>query len=583
MGSPMANALDTWTSFFTADEAAARIVGAMPSLSLTEANAIIHDLVEDDCLISQSQIIASAVDPSAAASGEGIAWLAIPTSDRVPAVECAVRSYAENIRHYGRQCGILISDDSRDARHRAASLEMLSTIPADPAIPVWHSGLQEKLAFAKHLAQKGDIPPEIIQFGLFGSPSPALKTGANRNAILLQTFGSMVLTVDDDTVCDIRLAPGTRSDLAVAGHFDPAEAWCFPERPAALSFGDPAELDIVGEHAKYLGRPVLEILSSECGRGNTGVLDQMCGHLLLSLASGRAQIHVTYNGARGDSGFHSDLGQVSSRLPATRRRAQDLGDDYRAWLGSRQIARQVVCPTISHVDSAAVAMFMGLDNRLPLPAFMPDCRNQDGVFANVLRRASDHYYSAHLPFTLAHEPPEARSYAVGRDSFIRVGDLIIYCLSTWRPEPGDDDPLQRMLAMGRHLRRLGSLPARDFDEIANVLMCSRVSATVEMLESVLVEDCYTPRHWAEDLDGRIEALRRLTDKPDFFVPVDLPGASRDPPARRAQHAVAQYGQLLEWWPAIAERAAELRNHGVTIARCLSGPRAMERALSRAGS
>jgi len=254
-----------------------------------------------------------------------------------------------------------------------------------------------------------------------------------------------------------------------------------------------------------------------------------------------------------------------------------LGEGYRTSLNSRQIVRQAISPTISHIEPAAVGMFIGLDNTQPLPAFMPDCRNEDGVFASVLARISDHYYSVHLPFTLAHEPQETRSYAADKDTQLRISDLIIYCLTMWRPGPGDGDPIRRTSAMGRHLRALGELPASDFDEVANVLMCSRVCATIESLESLLIEDGYAPPHWAKDLMGRIEALRRLTDRPGFFVPVDLPEDSNGPPQRRAQRMVARYGELLEWWPAIVERTRDLGHRGVTIARCLNGSRATDRA------
>ena len=101
-----------------------------------------------------------------------------------------------------------------------------------------------------------------------------------------------------------------------------------------------------------------------------------------------------------------------------------------------------------------------------------------------------------------------------------------------------------------------------------------------LLEGVLVEDGYSPRHWAEDLSARIEGLRHVTDSPDFFVPIDLPVDSGDPPRRRAQRMVARYGQLMEWWPAIAQRTAELRNRGITVARCLSDSRAADRVLER---
>jgi hypothetical protein len=570
MSSLLAGALDTWTSFLSAEEASARIIETAPSLSLTEVKAAVDDLIESGCLVSRSQLVTEDADINPQELQREIAWLAIPTADRAASVARAVHSYIDNIRHFERKCGILVSDDSRDAGHRVASLKMLAALRSDPAIPVWYIGPEEKGAFVKELTEKGDIPPEVIRFGLFGSESSVRTAGANRNAILLQTLGSMILSVDDDTVCSATVAPGAGDGFAIAGHFDPAEVWCFPERLAALSFGHPALLDVLGEHAQYLGKPVRGLLSRANGGSESTNLDRMCVHMLSSVSNGSTQIRVTYNGARGDSGFHSDIWQVASRSPATRKRVQGLGDGYRNSLNSRQLARQVIRPTISHIETIALGGFMGLDNTLPLPAFMPDCRNQDGVFANVLARTSDHYYAAHLPFTLAHDPPGGCRYAPGRDVEIRISNLLIYCVSTWQPEPGDNDPLRRMSAIGRHLRRLGALPAGDFDELAHVLMCSLVCATIESLESLLIEDGYAPRHWAEDLMGRIETLSQLTDRPDFFVPVDLPQDSDDPPQRRAQRIVARYGRLLEWWPAIAERTTELGKRGTTIARCLSG-------------
>ena len=417
ISSLMASALDTWTAFFTADEAAARITQAVPALPPAEVASTIQVLIESGCLVARSRIIAGAAHPDSSTSDDGVAWLAVPTADRASSLNRALGSYLENANKSGLRCGILIADDSRDASHHAASLEMLSTLEADPAPYVWYCGPDDKVAFAKNLAQKGDIPPEAIHFGLFGSGGSALATGANRNAILLQTLGSMLLSVDDDTVCDARLAPGTEGGLAMADHFDPAEVWCFSARPEALSFGASAQFDVVGEHEKYLGRPVREIMRRESRWGDA----PMCVHLLSSLASGDAQIRVTYNGARGDSGLHSDLGQVASRSSATRRRVQDLGDSYRAALDSRQIVRQTACLTLSHVDSPAIGMFMGMDNRAPLPPFMPNCRNEDGIFASVLARMSDHCYSAHLPFTLAHDPPGPRFYPPDRDAAAHFG------------------------------------------------------------------------------------------------------------------------------------------------------------------
>lgn len=576
MSALMANALDSWTEFLSVEEAVGRMAKAPHSVPLDDLRSTIHELIESGCLVSRSRIAMDCAESGTAAPARAIGWLAIPTANRALSLERAICSYEENIRQFGRTCGILISDDSQDANDREASIRILAGHLHKPGISFWYTGIEERMAFARHLARKGDIPPATIRFGLFGSDHSPRTLGANRNAILLQTFGSMFLSVDDDTVCNFRTAPGTRGCLSIPGHLNIGEAWCFREQSAALSFGDPAALDFIGEHQTYLGKRVQSVLPERSPRQETGSLDQICVHLLSSIVAGRARICVTYNGARGDSALHSDLGQVCNTSPATKARVHNLGTDYLPSLASRQIARQALCPTISHIEAESVGMFMGIDNRLPVPAYMPDCRNSDGVFANVLARTSEHYYAAHLPFMLEHQPPEARTYAADRDSRARVSDLIICCLSTWRTEPGENDPIKRASALGRYFCQLGALPAGDFDELAHVLMCARICERIEMLERSLAEEGDKPRHWADDLTMRIEALRRATDDPEFFVPIDLPISSDEQPRRVAQGMVARYGQLLEWWPAILERTNELREAGVVIGRCLSGSDEMER-------
>jgi hypothetical protein len=140
---------------------------------------------------------------------------------------------------------------------------------------------------------------------------------------------------------------------------------------------------------------------------------------------------------------------------------------------------------------------------------------------------------------------------------------------TWRPEPGDSNPIRRAASIGRYFIQLGALPSSEFEEQVKASTYRRVSSMIRRLEDVLVEDKPVPCSWVTDLRGRINALMRMTDRAEFFVPVDLPVDSDDLPSRRLQRAIGRYGRLLEWWPAITERAGELRSRGITIGRSVS--------------
>jgi hypothetical protein len=569
LSSLMASALGSWTFFLTVTDAAKQLAAGIPSLPADQIVITISDLIECGALISRSQLMSRAI-PEVPQGCSGIDWLAIPTADRSASLGRAADSYLENARHFGRRCNLFVSDGSRGSDSCTNNVAVLTPRLKVCNGAIWYAGRSEKADFVRLLTENGSICPDVAGFCLFGSDSSPLTPGANRNAILLHTLGSGILSVDDDTICSPASVESPNVGLSIAGHYDPSEIWCFPDFSSALAFGNPHSLDVLGEHENYLGASIGELLSTANLRGVVGSLDKLCGHVINSLWSADGSIRVTYNGARGDSGFHSDLGVIASRLTSVRRRVQRLGGKYNGVLASRQIVRQALSATISHADSAAVGMCMGLDNRGLLPPFMPDCRKEDGIFAGFLARTSDHHYVTHLPFTLVHEPVGSREYLAGRDTAIRFADIILALLSTWTPELGNHDPCGRIVSAGRHFSLLGRLPPDEFDELTNNLMCGRISSTIELLEGLLAEDSRNVPGWAADLTSRVHALRLITRDPTRLAPLDVPAYSNEPSRRCAQRLTGRYGQLLQSWPAIVERTIELRNRGIYLGRRIVG-------------
>ncbi len=113
---------------------------------------------------------------------------------------------------------------------------MLSELAAGSGVEVFYAGAEEKLRYAEALTGGDGIPPDVARFALFGPRHAVAPTmGANRNAILLQTRGSLLLSADDDTVCRLGRAQGTSTSdvLRVGSHGLPAETWFFETRAAA--------------------------------------------------------------------------------------------------------------------------------------------------------------------------------------------------------------------------------------------------------------------------------------------------------------------------------------------------------------
>lgn len=566
--SQLAAAISSWTSFLPLHQVIHRFISTVTDMHPSEIGKLINSLYDSHCLVPLSQIgLCPGHDHSTRCSR--IEWLVVPTFGRTALVNRSLRSYAQHLSRFGYTCGILISDDCRSPQRCRKSREMLREFAVSSGIRVWYAGVDQKAHFVRCLENPCDLPPDILQYLFWGAPYPNGETtiGANRNTVLCHTLGSLLLSVDDDTLCCAGSVPGSKAMLNFGGHLNPTETWCFPNRSAAVSFCPEKPIDVLGEHQSCLGQPLSRLLSKATMTGTLGNADALCCHVIRSLLAGHGRVRITYNGARGDGGLHSDLWLLAQSPPATKERLEALGDKYVNVLEAREIVRQAICQTVVHADCVGIGMCMGLDNREILPPFMPNGRNEDGVFSYILGRASDNNYAVHLPFTLIHDPPTTRSYSPDRDVVTRMADVIISCLAMWHAPPGSD-PTARIRGMGDHLAGIGSAPSRDFEEIICSAMCSRLSSIVYHLEHALASTS-SCSHLRCDLENRLNSIRQTGNERGFFWPVDAPGCDSVPVAERVRETVKQFGRLLQWWPSVLEKVATLRAKEVTIGECLN--------------
>jgi len=556
--------LVAWNSFLSLESAAVELAHFSSGLSQDNALAALSELAEAGGLISETQILRQIATAAQQPSREGaITWLAIPTRDRAACIKRAAVSYHENFQHFGRKCTILVSDDSRETNAASETETVLRRIARTMSADIVYSGHDEKSQFVRQIAANGDIPEEIVQFALWGNSESAPSPGASRNAILLQTAGSLLLSVDDDTICKTGRVPGScrgAAGLSMSGHGCPAEVWPFADHAGAVSFLEYEALDVLGEHGRFLGISMPAIAAQAQVEGSSVDLDRACMHVLANLLLGGGRVRATFNGSAGDSGFHSGLGLISSASKETRLRAQGLNGLYERVLGSRQVVRQTLAANVLHTNGGSTGMFFGLDNRLITPPFMPMFHNEDGVFACLLGACSSDDYVCNLPFSMVHQPPGVRVYPkdkVGR----RVSDVLMAGISAWRPLPGESACMERLTSIGRHLARMGAMPPGEFREFLTMLMCSQLSGIIESFENCLAEDGTRGEAWVQDMNQQTEKMRMMMESADRLVPVDIvPYAGRDA-VGEVQSFLASYGTLLTWWPAILERTVELRNAG----------------------
>jgi len=243
-----------WSAFQTVEEAVDRTVSQIPSISVDALNALFCELKDRGALVSFSQLTVPPT-PLQPPPTSKIEFLAIPTTGRTGCLERSMRSYLQGAREHDRKCAIFVGDDSLDSAASNGCRQMPASISPDWPGAIFYADVKAKQTFAELLSDAGRIPRGPIDYMLKGSEHSDRHPGANRNAILLHTLGSMALSVDDDTLCNVGTVPNYvgGTDISIGGHDHPEELWCFSDHAASRAFPVPDNLDVLAAHEALLG------------------------------------------------------------------------------------------------------------------------------------------------------------------------------------------------------------------------------------------------------------------------------------------------------------------------------------------
>jgi hypothetical protein len=168
-------------------------------------------------------------------------------------------------------------------------------------------------------------------------------------------------------------------------------------------------------------------------------------------------------------------------------------------------------------------------------------------------------YGAHLPLVLQHDPAGRKQFAASGLFSISLGSWLPACFG--RFDPGfARSPAERLRRLGSYLTDLGRLPGPAFDEFARLAMWASMSTLISTLEGRLASQDPVPACWVPDVRQFIAKARRSA-----LLPAEQLYAATG--GREAlQQLLTQFGQLMIWWPVIAEAAGELRAAGHRLAQ-----------------
>jgi len=371
--------------------------------------------------------------------------------------------------------------------------------------------------------------------------------------------------VDDDTTARAASPTDATDGLRLSSRFDPWSLNFFANIEEAVDTADWQDVDLLAWHRRFLGMSPASCAFGEVARGELLRLDEngsalhlneADASLIAAFSQGRGSVVVTSVGVTGDSGMAPPLYFLSLEGTARER----LLENYELYRATRSVQRSPDAATISNTRFL-MTPHTAFDVRGVLPPFPPVARNADGVFGSALRTCAPESYTAFLPWSVEHRPPEARTADfdeilkfVGRP---RANDVLRDIVNGFEPTPGVTDPAARLSALGHYLIALGKMPPADFDTFVRHQIAATVGRRIDRLTQMVNYHGGQPERWAEDCaQAASEGLRALTE--DVLIVPDMPGNSPEERSRRFQRAIHRYGRVIEAWPALLEASRDLR-------------------------
>ena len=491
-----------------------------------------------------------------------IAAVGFPTGgDRTALLGRALESFAANFREHGRTADLLISDGSREASHRAAFRALAHSIEGR----VLYAGEEEKRRHLAALARRSGCDPAALEFALFDPLGTGFSCGANRNAILLHCAGQLCGSVDDDMVCRLTAPPASAARLSLFSTCDPFTRHLFADRESAFAAASFVAQDFLAAHEAMLGRE-LGALFHDTMDETALDLENAGDELLRRLESGPARIRTTFAGHVGDPGIPTSIYYLDFAAE-NRARLPHSEAEYRALFATRSVLAHAANVAVGDA-SVSPGMAMGLDARELLPPFFPVLHAEDYVFGATVWQCCPHALAGHLPCAIVHDPvpgkPILQPTDLGAERRLVVPEFahLIRRIILLHSLPDTADTTARMSALGRHLAQFGAMPARDFAHCLREIVLGHESEKIEWLTGQLREDEGASAHWRRDVQAYLDHTREAVADHDFDIPFDLK-TGRSPEENRAfmQRLFAEFGRLLEQWPAIFAAAREMNARG----------------------
>lgn len=422
---------------------------------------------------TRDELLASLPEPRIREATK-LSTLGVVTANRPLALRRCLWSYLSVARAFGRHLRVVVADDSRDAATVEENREIGKQASVEFGVSVELVGRKEREELIAARAGRDSDVEAALRFALYGYPVDAQTYGANRNMLQLWTRGEVLLSVDDDTICN----PFLPKEFSGGVDIDVASATCettrfWANRSEAMSSVSPFGGDPFIFLEESLGASVLELTRLALSRQEAAFQGFHRG-IIEEVLLQQSRVSLAMYGVVGDSGSESGIGFIFDDI------TDPSPDYYEVASRSREVTRCVKNTTVRG-DGPCMTMFFGCDNRNPLPIFFPNFRNEDYLFKEALRGADKGARVAYLPCLLEHSPLSTRTKTMRMviDDLLTVDEFLSAAFSIARTHFNARSDMDPISAFGSCLVQLANLGPRTVQQVCVECALSRKAAGLE--------------------------------------------------------------------------------------------------------
>ncbi|MDX2226990.1 MAG: hypothetical protein SFY92_07880 [Verrucomicrobiae bacterium] len=519
---------------------------------------IFRTLYENDIILSPERLLTRIGPRQTSENRAEIGWLCCPSRNNPDQAFSTLSPLIESIRQWGHPSpSLALADNSPSPDTNSRYRDRLGKLSQTYNLAVWHATPHSLGAYAKALAEKSGVPIQTTDFALLDPMGIGFTCGASRNALLLQSAGSCLASVDDDIMMNLRSLP--RQDWHFTG-IAGVNQWPHLVGHTPQSVTDKlesTEFDSWAHFQKHLGAappPQLKIHSQ--AHIPPGLMDD--------LPCMAPRIRVMYASYYGFLPFHQMLFRYQDSATFFSS-LQSAGSSLDLFLTSPHIA-SMADGNILSPSSLMAGMFFGLDARGLCPPFMPGFHLEDNFFGALLGHADPAAWSTKMPVAVQHSPtarhPLFDLELYGPHPFYEVSQLLTALLRSI--------PIHhfhsRESAFPYLAGKLRTLCPGSVDEtMARLDECSLkyLGDMISNMEANMADSMDHPESWNAQHAAFVDGLIQNTLKQNWFIPPEIIHRFGSENAPGVLHTfLRRYADLIEAWPTLWNAAIELREQGI---------------------